>query len=112
MIVSRSGEVLTNNHVINGATTFKVVDVTSHHTYTATVVGYSVSRDVAVLQLANASGLHTIKGGGAIPLRVGKRSSRAVTRRVGAGRRRRRAAGSSPSTSRSSRRTTPAIPRR
>jgi S1-C subfamily serine protease len=73
MILTRSGEVLTNNHVINGATKFKVVDVTTHRRYSATVVGYSVSRDIAVLQLARASGLRTIKRGGAIPLHVGMR---------------------------------------
>src|SRR3954447_26469896 len=73
MVVSRSGEVLTNNHVIRGATKFKVVDVTTYHKYSATVVGYSVSRDVAVLQLAHASGLRTVKRGGAIPLHVGMR---------------------------------------
>jgi S1-C subfamily serine protease len=71
MIVSRSGEVLTNNHVISGATKFKVVDVTTHHRYAATVVGYSVSRDIAVLQLAHAWNLQTVKRGGAIPLHVG-----------------------------------------
>jgi S1-C subfamily serine protease len=70
MIISRSGEVLTNNHVIAGATKFKVVDVTTHRKYTATVAGYSVSRDIAVLQLANVSGLRTVKRGGAIPLHV------------------------------------------
>jgi S1-C subfamily serine protease len=73
MILTRSGEVLTNNHVINGATKFKVVDVTTHRRYSATVVGYSVSRDIAVLRLAHASGLRTIKRGGAIPLHVGMR---------------------------------------
>src|SRR5436190_17087651 len=73
MIISRSGEVLTNNHVISGATKFKVVDVTTHRKYSATVVGYSVSRDIAVLQLAHASGLRTVKRGGAIPLHVGMR---------------------------------------
>src|SRR3954451_9555323 len=73
MIISRSGEVLTNNHVINGATKFKVVDVTTRRGYTATVAGYSVSRDIAVLQLAHASALRTVKRGGAIPLRVGMR---------------------------------------
>jgi S1-C subfamily serine protease len=73
MILSRSGEVLTNNHVIAGATKFKVVDVTTHRRYSATVVGYSVSRDIAVLQLANASSLRTVKRGGAIPLHVGMR---------------------------------------
>ena len=70
MILTRSGEVLTNNHVIEGATKFKVVDVTTHRRYTANVVGYSVSRDIAVLQLAHASGLRTVKRGGAIPLHV------------------------------------------
>jgi S1-C subfamily serine protease len=73
MIISRSGEVLTNNHVISGATKFKVVDVTTHRRYNATVAGYSVSRDIAVLQLANASGLRTVKRGGSIPVRVGMR---------------------------------------
>ena len=73
MILSHSGEVLTNNHVINGATTFKVVDVTTKRKYSATVVGYSVSRDVAVLQLAHASRLQTIKLGNSVPVRVGQR---------------------------------------
>jgi S1-C subfamily serine protease len=73
MIISRSGEVLTNNHVINGATKFKVVDVTTHHRYTATVVGYSVSRDIALLQLAHASGLRTVRLGAAARVRVGER---------------------------------------
>ena len=73
MILSRSGEVLTNNHVISGATSFKVVDVTTHRRYSATVVGYSVSRDVAVLQLAQASRLRTIRLGGAVRVRVGQR---------------------------------------
>lgn len=73
MIVSRSGEVLTNNHVIAGATKFKVVDVRTHRTYRATVVGYSLSRDVAVLKLAHASRLRTIKLGGGVRLEVGQR---------------------------------------
>ena len=73
IIVSRSGEVLTNNHVIVGATQFKVVDVATHRKYSATVVGYSVARDIAVLQLAHASGLRTVKRGGAVPLHVGMR---------------------------------------
>ena len=72
MIVSRSGEILTNNHVIDGATKFKVVDVTTHRTYRATVVGYSVSRDVAVLRLAHASGLRTVTLGGGVRVRVGQ----------------------------------------
>jgi S1-C subfamily serine protease len=73
MILTRSGEVLTNNHVISGATKLRVVDVTTHRRYSATVVGYSVSRDIALLQLAHASSLRTIKRGGAVPLQVGMR---------------------------------------
>jgi S1-C subfamily serine protease len=72
MILSHSGEVLTNNHVIRGATKFKVVDVTTHRTYPATVVGYSVSRDIAVLQLAHASRLQTIRLAASAPARVGQ----------------------------------------
>ena len=60
MVLTSSGEVLTNNHVINGATQIvAVVPGTSHH-YVAKVVGYSVSSDVAVLQLQHASGLKTV----------------------------------------------------
>ncbi|HEX5173667.1 MAG TPA: trypsin-like peptidase domain-containing protein [Gaiellaceae bacterium] len=73
MIVSRSGEVLTNNHVIAGAAKFKVVDVTTHRTYSARVVGYSLARDVAVLQLAHATGLRTVTLGAGTRLRVGQR---------------------------------------
>jgi S1-C subfamily serine protease len=72
MIVSRSGKVLTNNHVIRGATAFRVVDVTTHRTYSATVVGYSVTRDVAVLRLANASRLKPIRLGRSGRVRVGQ----------------------------------------
>jgi len=72
MILSHTGEVLTNNHVIRGATAFNVVDVSTHRKYTATAVGYSVSRDVAVLQLDHASRLRTIRLGGPAPLRVGQ----------------------------------------
>ena len=73
MILSRSGEVLTNNHVIAGATRFKLVDVTTRRSYSATVVGYSVSRDVAVLQLAHASRLRTVRLGTSAHPRVGQR---------------------------------------
>jgi S1-C subfamily serine protease len=60
MVLTPDGEVLTNNHVIEGATTISVTDVGNGKTYAATVVGYSVTKDVAVLQLTNASGLQTV----------------------------------------------------
>jgi S1-C subfamily serine protease len=60
MVLTPSGEVLTNNHVIEGATAISVTDVGNHRTYSATVLGYSVSNDVAVLKLSGASGLRTV----------------------------------------------------
>jgi S1-C subfamily serine protease len=72
MLISRTGTVLTNNHVIKGATKFKVVEVTTHRSYNATVTGYSVSHDIAVLQLANASHMRSIKLGGHLRVQVGQ----------------------------------------
>ncbi len=60
MVLTSSGEVLTNNHVIRGATQIKARDVGNGRTYTAKVVGYDEKDDVAVLQLQNASGLQTV----------------------------------------------------
>jgi S1-C subfamily serine protease len=60
MVLTSNGEVLTNNHVIEGATSISVTDVGNHKTYSATVVGYDKTNDVAVLQLTNASGLKTV----------------------------------------------------
>jgi len=59
IVLSANGLVLTNNHVINGATEISAVDIGNGKTYTATVVGYDRSHDVAVIQLQNASGLTT-----------------------------------------------------
>src|SRR6185437_8331679 len=60
MVLTSSGEVLTNNHVVAGATSITVVVPGTTHRYTARVVGYDVSDDVAVLKLVNASSLKTI----------------------------------------------------
>ena len=59
IVLTSSGEILTNNHVIDGATTISATDVGNGKTYSASVVGYDRSSDVAVLQLHNASGLQT-----------------------------------------------------
>ena len=57
IVLTSNGEILTNNHVINGATSVSVTDIGNGKTYKATVVGYDESKDVAVLQLTGASGL-------------------------------------------------------
>ena len=59
IVLTSQGEILTNNHVIHGATTIKVVVPGTGRSYTATVVGYDVAHDIAVLQAQNASGLKT-----------------------------------------------------
>jgi len=61
MVLSSNGEVLTNNHVVEGATTISVVDVGNQKTYRATVLGYDVSQDIAVLRLSGASKLHVVR---------------------------------------------------
>ena len=60
MVISPDGEVLTNNHVINGSTKLKATIVGSKKSYIATVVGYDATNDVAVIQLQNAAGLKTV----------------------------------------------------
>jgi S1-C subfamily serine protease len=61
IVLTSDGEILTNNHVINGATKISVTDVGNGRTYGATVKGYDDAHDVAVLQLQGASGLQTAK---------------------------------------------------
>src|SRR2546423_1106624 len=73
IVLTSSGEILTNNHVIAGATTIRVVVPKTAHTYTARVVGYSTTADVAVLQLEKASSLKTVKTGSASNLKLGAR---------------------------------------
>ena len=67
MVLTPTGEVLTNNHVIDGATSIKATDVGNGRTYVAKVVGYDKAHDVAVLQLQNASGLQTVTLSSAAP---------------------------------------------
>src|SRR5215470_12258963 len=71
IVLTPDGEVLTNNHVINGATSVKVTDIGNGKTYQATVVGYDASHDIAVLQLSGASGLTTATTGDSSTVRVG-----------------------------------------
>jgi S1-C subfamily serine protease len=60
MVISSSGVVLTNNHVIQGATSISVTDVGNGKTYKGSVIGYDRTSDVAVVKLSGASGLQTV----------------------------------------------------
>jgi S1-C subfamily serine protease len=72
MILTSSGEVLTNNHVIEGATSIRVTIPSSNHTYSADVVGADPTHDVALIQLVGASGLTPVAVGVSSDLRVGE----------------------------------------
>ena len=71
MVLSASGEVLTNNHVINGATSVEVTDIGDGRTYRAVVAGTDASHDVAVLHLQGASGLARVPFGDSSSVAVG-----------------------------------------
>jgi S1-C subfamily serine protease len=72
IVLTSSGEVLTNNHVVEGATSIKVTDIGNGKTYSATVVGYNVTSDVAVIKLQGASGLKTATLGDSNAVSVGQ----------------------------------------
>jgi S1-C subfamily serine protease len=72
IVLTSNGEILTNNHVINGATKISVTDIGNGRTYNATVVGYDASHDIAVVQLQGASGLQTANLGDSSKAAVGE----------------------------------------
>jgi S1-C subfamily serine protease len=61
MVLTPAGEVVTNNHSIAQATSITARIAGTGRTYVGTVLGYDVTDDVAVLGLADASGLPTIE---------------------------------------------------
>jgi S1-C subfamily serine protease len=63
IVLSSDGVVLTNNHVIEGATTISVIDVGNGRTYSGQVLGYDRTHDIAVVQMQGASGLQSAKIG-------------------------------------------------
>jgi S1-C subfamily serine protease len=71
MILTSNGAVLTNNHVVNGATSITVTVASTGKSYRADVVGIDPSDDVAVLRLRGASGLTTANIAGSATVSVG-----------------------------------------
>ncbi len=72
MVISPNGLVLTNNHVIDEATSVSATLVVSGKTYTAKVLGYDSTDDVALLQLQGASGLKTVSVADSSKVKVGQ----------------------------------------
>jgi len=71
IVLSRSGLVVTNDHVIRGATSIQIDDP-SGLTFSARVLGYSVPKDIALLQIMNPRGLHPARMGNSSTARVGQ----------------------------------------
>ena len=72
MVLTPSGRVLTNNHVIRGATQIRLRVPGTNRSYSARVVGYDVPDDVAILQASGASNLTTVSVGSSSGLQVGQ----------------------------------------
>jgi serine protease Do len=71
IVLDPNGEVLTNNHVVEGATRITATDIGTGVSYPADVVGYDRKHDVAVLQLRDANGLPTAPLGDSSHVAVG-----------------------------------------
>ncbi|MFA3876745.1 S1C family serine protease [Streptomyces sp. MMCC 100] len=56
VIITGDGEIITNNHVVSGASSVKVA-TSDGKQYTAEVVGTDSKKDLALIKLQNASGL-------------------------------------------------------
>jgi S1-C subfamily serine protease len=70
MILTADGQILTNNHVVQGASGIRV-SITGQGSETATVVGVDPAHDVALLQLDDLSGLPTVTTGDSSAVQVG-----------------------------------------
>ena len=71
VIDAATGLLLTNNHVIEGATSVAVTPVASGKSYQAKIVGYDQSDDVAVLRLQGVAGLKAVRIGDSSHVTVG-----------------------------------------
>ena len=71
MIITSSGVVLTNNHVVDGSTQILVTISGHSQALTAHVVGVYPSADVAVIQVEGVSGLPTVNFASSSTLKVG-----------------------------------------
>ncbi|MFF9511129.1 S1C family serine protease [Streptomyces sp. NPDC014724] len=70
VVITSDGEVVTNNHVISGASSIKVT-LSTGKTYRAKVVGTDSAKDLALIKLQGASGLKTATLGDSSAVAVG-----------------------------------------
>ncbi|GAA3833137.1 S1C family serine protease [Streptomyces phyllanthi] len=70
VIITSDGEIITNNHVISGASSIKVT-TSNGKEYTAQVVGTDSKKDLALIKLEDASGLKAATLGDSDNVQVG-----------------------------------------
>ncbi|MDO0934273.1 trypsin-like peptidase domain-containing protein [Streptomyces sp. DG2A-72] len=70
VIITSGGEIITNNHVVSGASSIKV-STSDGKTYAAKVVGTDSKKDLALIKLDNASGLKAATLGNSAGVQVG-----------------------------------------
>ncbi|MER6348933.1 S1C family serine protease [Streptomyces sp. NPDC001595] len=70
VIITSDGEIITNNHVVSGASEIKVT-TSAGKEYSAEVVGTDSSKDLALIKLADASGLKAATLGDSDGVQVG-----------------------------------------
>ncbi|MFF3347233.1 S1C family serine protease [Streptomyces sp. NPDC002779] len=70
VIITSDGEIITNNHVISGASSIKVT-TSDGKEYSAEVVGTDSGKDLALIKLADASGLQAASLGDSDGVQVG-----------------------------------------
>ncbi|MER5551265.1 trypsin-like peptidase domain-containing protein [Streptomyces sp. NPDC002793] len=70
VVITADGEIVTNNHVISGASEIEVT-LSTGRTYTADVVGTDADKDLALIKLQGASGLKTASLGDSSSVKVG-----------------------------------------
>ncbi len=71
MIITSSGEVLTNNHVVDQSISISVTIAGRAGSYKAHVIGVSPTADVALIQIEGVSGLPTVTFADSASVRVG-----------------------------------------
>ena len=71
LIITSSGDVLTNNHVVEGSVSIKVTIQGKSGTYAATVLGVDPTDDVAVIHINGVSGLPTVTIADSSTVKVG-----------------------------------------
>jgi S1-C subfamily serine protease len=59
ILLNPDGEVLTNNHVIEGATEITAVSLANSRTYAVDVIGFDRASDIALVRLRGAGSLPT-----------------------------------------------------